>query len=143
LIRWFLSLFRRRPAVSVSWRTCDSVSVNRKFNKPNVWYSEEHLAQWVYFLRARCREGLITPKKLYEKIRAAVRSCREQRRRVGFLPGDHGDPDGHYAEMVRCELQRKANVSKGPLNSASDCQREAQVLAGKVNTQDDNSATVL
>jgi hypothetical protein len=109
MIRWFLSLFRRRPPVTDrAWRTCDSAYVNRKFNKPNVWYSDEHLAQWIHFLHERCREGLLTPQKLYQKIRAAVRSCREQRRQVGFLPADKGDPGGYYVEMARRELQRKA-----------------------------------
>jgi hypothetical protein len=114
MIRWLLFLFRRRPPVSAGpWRTCDAASVNRKFNKPAVWYSEEHLAQWIHFLHERCREGFLTPQKLYEKIRAAVRSCREQRRSVGFLPAEKGDPGGYYRELARRELQRKANPQGG------------------------------
>jgi hypothetical protein len=112
VIRRLLSLFRRRkphPGVFVGRaRTCDGVAPrNRRFVKPSVFYSEQHLELWIHFLRQRCSEGLITTQKLYQKIRVAVRACREQRRSVGFLPADNGDPDGYYKEQIRREFQSK------------------------------------
>jgi hypothetical protein len=83
-VGWLRALFRP----PVPGRTRDAAMRNKKFHMPRVWYSTEHLAEWIAFLRARAAEGVISAHKCTEKIRAAARACDRQRREVGYLPAE-------------------------------------------------------
>ncbi len=106
MIRWLLSLFRHRPVIVRGWRTCDS---GKRFRKPEVWMSYDHLAVWGDFLRDMLKRGRLTPKLYRKKIRDACRSIRQQIREAGGLPDRIRPIDREEYRALAQEIWRKAD----------------------------------